>query len=227
MKTLRFVGLLALATLWLASLAFAQAPIITSVGAKDPSCFYKVGVTTKPCSIAPGTTLNINGSNFGPPGGVVALCDCPDATVVHWSSTRITVIVNAVNPGSSLFLETYGGLFSNNIPYTALGPVITSIVVGDCTYVPNQSQKLCLITTGTQFTINGSYFGPATDGGYVVTCSDCGSQATINSWDPNWLTNPSPYNNQIVATANLAYCGSTIGVYVDGAWSSFIPYTAC
>ena len=141
MKTLRFVGLLAFATLWLASLAFAQAPVITGVGVVDPACFYKVGVSTKLCSIAPGTTLNINGSNFGPPGGVVALCDCADATVVHWSSTRITVIVNAVNPGSSLFLETYGGLFSNNIPYTALGPVITSIVVATAPTFPTRARS--------------------------------------------------------------------------------------
>ena len=227
MTTLRSLGLFALITLWLASVAFAQAPTITGVGVKDTGCFYKVGVTTKPCSIGPGMTLNVNGSNFGPPGGTVALCNCPPATVVSWSSTRVTVIVNAVNPGSNLFLETEGGSFSNNIPYTAVGPLITSIVVGNCTYIPNQSQNLCLITPGTQFTINGSYFGPATDGGYVITCNDCGGGATVNSWDPNWLTSPSPYNNQIVATANLAYCGSTIGVYVDSMWSSFIPYTAC
>ena len=227
MKALRSLGLLALVSLWLASFAIAQAPSITEFTVKDTGCMYTVGVSSKQCSVAPGMTLNINGTNFGKLVGGVGLCDCPAATIVKWGPSRVTVIVNAVAPNSSLMLETGGGGLSNNVSYIALGPVITSIVVGNCTFVPNQSSRLCLITAGTQFTINGSYFGPATDGGYVITCTDCGSTATINSWDPNWLTNPSPYNNQIVATANLAVCGSTIGVFVDSIWSNYIPYTAC
>jgi len=229
MKALRSLALLVFGTLLLASFAFAQAPSITVFTVVNPSCVYRVGVSSKQCSIGPGMELIIYGSNFGPPGGVVVLCDCPQATVVQWTSSRVTVIVNAEAPSSNLYLETVGGFFSNNVSYTALAPLITSIVVGDCTYVPNQSNHLCLMTAGTQFTINGSYFGPATDGGYVITCNDCGGAATINSWDPNWLTHPSPYNNQIVATVNpgQAICGSTIGVYVDGMWGNFIPYTAC
>ena len=226
MKALRSLGLLVLVFAWLASFAFAQAPTITQVTVKNTGCIYKVGVSSKQCSIGPGMTLNVVGSNFGKATGGVSLCDCAPTTIVSWSNTRVIVIVNAVTPSASLMLETEGGAWSNGIPYSALGPVITSIVVGNCTYTPNQSQFLCLITEGTQFTINGSYFGPPTSGGYVSTC-DCGAAATINSWDPNWSTSPSPYNNQIVATANRALCGSTVAVFVDMMWSNFVPYTAC
>ena len=63
MKLYRFLTLLTLVTVSLACIAFAQAPTITTIGVKDTGCFYKVG--SKPCSIGPGMTVNINGSNFG------------------------------------------------------------------------------------------------------------------------------------------------------------------
>jgi hypothetical protein len=138
----------------------------------------------------------------------------------------VVVTVNAATPNTSLMLETVGGAFSNGVPYNALAPLITSIVVGTCTYVPNQSPFLCMITPGTQVTINGSYFGPPTGGGSVITC-DCGVPPTTISWNPNWSTSPSPYNNQIVITANQAVCGSTVAILFDTMWSNYVPYTAC
>jgi hypothetical protein len=226
MKSLRSIALLVAFLTWLASFALAQSPTITSIGVKDTGCYYKVGASTKLCNIAPGMTLNVNGTNFGPPGGSIILCGCPTATIVKWSSTRVTAIVNAAVPASTISLETLGGAFSNSLPYNALAPVITSIAVGNCTYIPNQSPTLCQITPGTQFTINGSYFGPETIYSQVRTCDSCGV-ATINSWNPDWLTKPSPYNNQIVATANVAFCGSTVVILVNSMLSSYIPYTAC
>jgi len=225
MRSLRLLALLAMIPVWLASQAFAQGPTITAVNVKDTGCYYKVGVTTNPCNIAPGMTLIIVGSNFGKTPGGVGLCDCPAMTILKWSPTRVSGIVNSATPNSSLVLETVGGGFSNLIPYAALAPVITSIVVGNCTYVPNESAALCLITPGTQVTINGSYFGPGTNGGSVSLC-DCAAP-TIDSWDPDWLASPSPFNNQIVITANVAVCGSTIHVFVDMMTSNFVPYTAC
>jgi hypothetical protein len=226
MKLFRLLALLATVVALLASHAFAQSPTITNISVKDTSCFYKVGVSTHPCSVAPGMTVTIAGKNFGKSGGGVILCDCSSATVVTWANTRVVVTINAANPNASLLLETVGGAFSNSVPYAAIAPVITSIVVGNCTYVPNQSQFLCMITPGTQVTINGSYFGPSTGGGSVITC-DCGVPPTINSWNPNWLTSPSPYNNQIVIIANQAVCGSTVAILFDSMWSNFVPYTAC
>lgn len=226
MKSLRLFCLVALVPLWLASTALAQSPTITSVTVKDTGCTYTVGVSTRLCSIAPGMTLIVKGSNFGPPAGSISLCDCLTATNVKWTSTRVTATVNNVTPNASLALETVGGAWSNALPYTALGPVITSIVVGNCTYIPSQTPTLCLITPGTQITINGSYFGPQSIYSIVRTCNSCAG-ATINSWNPNWLTSPSPYNNQIVATVQQAVCGSTVAVLADLLWSNYVPYTAC
>ncbi|MGD1216217.1 MAG: hypothetical protein ABR861_14655 [Terriglobales bacterium] len=172
MKSLRLFCLVALAPLWFASTTLAQSPAITSVTVKDTACTYKVGISTSQCSIAPGMTLIVRGSNFGSADGGITLCDCPSTTIVRWASTRVIVIVNSVTPNASLALETMGGGFSNAIPYTPLGPVITSIVVGNCTYIPNQTPTLCLITPGTQVTINGSYFGPMSPYSEVTTC-DC------------------------------------------------------
>jgi len=227
MKPLRLLCLLALVQLWLASAMFAQSPTITSVKVKETACAYTVGVSTRQCAIGPGMTLTVKGTNFGTVGGGITLCNCPPATIVQWTSTRVVAIVNSVDPNASVALETIGGAWSNAVAYAPLGPVITSIVVGNCTYIPNQSPMLCMITPGTQVTINGSYFGPSTTPtNYVVTCSSCGA-ATINSWNPNWLTSPSPYNNQIVVTATQAFCGSTVAVHAGDLWSNFVPYTAC
>lgn len=227
MKSLRLLCLAALALFLLPSTLLAQSPTITGITVKDTGCIYTVGTSTKLCSVAPGMTLIVRGTNFGPPSGSIILCDCLTATTVTWTSTRVTATVNNVTTNAAISLSTEGGTMSTDaVPYTALGPVITSIVVGDCTYTPNQSATLCLITPGTQFTINGSYFGPlSSDYSHVRTCSGC--LATINSWNPNWSTSPSPYNNQIVAVANQAVCGSTVGVFADEIWSNYIPYTAC
>jgi hypothetical protein len=225
MKSLCLFCLVALTSLWLASTTLAQSPTITSVTVKDTACTYKVGSSTRQCSIGPGMTLIVKGINFGPPGGVIRTCNCPTATTLTWTSTRVTAIVNNVTPNASVFLETGGGQFSTTVPYIFLAPLITSIVVGNCTYIPNQTPNLCLITSGTQVTINGSYFGPMSPNNQARTC-DCAA-ATINSWDPNWLTSPSPYNNQIVITATQAVCGSTVAVLPGVVWSNYIPYTTC
>jgi hypothetical protein len=226
-KSLRLLSLVALAPFWLASTTLAQSPTITSVTVKDTGCVYTVGHSTKQCSIGPGMTLIVKGTNFGPPGGVIITCDCLGATTLTWTSTRITATVNNVTVNANISMQTLGGVHStDSVPYTFLAPVITSIVVGTCTYVPDQSSTLCLITPGTQVTINGSYFGPfSSNYSHVLTCDGC--LATINSWNPNWNTSPSPYNNQVVAVADRASCGSTLAVFASNIWSNYVPYTAC
>jgi hypothetical protein len=181
MKSLRLLFLAAIAPFWLASTTLAQSPTITSVTAKDTRCVYNVGISTKQCSIAPGMTLIVKGTNFGPPGGVIISCDCLTATTVTWTSTRVTATVNNVTVNASISMQTVGGQQStDSVPYTFLAPVITSVVVGNCTYIPDQSSTLCLITPGTQVTINGSYFGPFSSSySHVRTCDGC--LATINS----------------------------------------------
>lgn len=225
MKALRAFPLLIFAVSCLASLAFAQAPAITLIRVKDTGCIYNVASSKNQCSIGAGMTLVVVGNNFGKTPGGVTLCDCPAAIVLKWTPTQATVLVQSVNSNSSVALENVGGGWSNSVLYTALGPLITSIVVGNCTYVPNQSSSLCLISPGTQFTINGSYFGPQSPYSTVSTCPGC-AVATIDSWNPTWATNPSPYNNQIIATASQTTCGYTVAVIGDMS-SNYIPYTAC
>src|ERR1700733_14591760 len=130
--------------------------------------------------------LIVRGTNFGPHSGAIILCDCRTATTVTWTSTRVTATVNNVSSSSNISLATEGGAISRDAaPYTALGPVITSIVAGNCTHVPDQSSSLCLITPGTQLTINGSDFEPlSSDDRLVRTCNGC--TPTINSGNPNW-----------------------------------------
>jgi hypothetical protein len=153
----------------------ARSPTITGTIVKDTGCICTVGSSTKMGSVAPGMSLIVRGTNFGPHSGAIILCDCRTATTVTWTSTRVTVTVNNVSSSSNISLATEGGAISRDAaPYTALGPVITSIVAGNCTYVPDQSSSLCLITPGTQFTINGSYFGPlSSDDRLVRTCNRC------------------------------------------------------
>jgi hypothetical protein len=228
MKSLRLLCLAALAPFLLASTLLAQSPTITGITVKDTGCIYTVGTSTKLCTVAPGMTLIVRGTNFGSSHGSILSCDCLSATTITWTSTRVTGTVNNVTPSSSISIETAAGATSTNaVAYTALGPVITSIVVGDCTYTPDQSATLCLITPGTQFTINGSYFGPLSSNySHVQTCGGC-DFATITSWNANWSTSPSPYNNQIVAVASQAVCGSTVAIFADQIWSNHVPYTAC
>ncbi len=223
MKLARLLCLLASMPLWLASTARCQLPTITSIMVGDTGCSYTVSTSTTPCEIGPGMIVTVIGSNFGDAAGGVDLCDCPFFTTIRWTSTKVTGTVGQIAPASSLFIETAGGEYSNAVPYTALGPVIESIKVGNCTYVPNKSVKQCVVTPGTHVTINGKYFGGGP--GEVATC-DC-ANATIDSWDPDWATDPSPNHDTIVVTPVDTESGSTISVLVDGMWSNAIPYTTC
>ena len=225
MKLVPLSCLVGLIPLCLASAALSQSPTITSIEIKQSGCIYTVGTSTTPCEIGPGMTLTVKGRNFGAAGGGVGLCDCPDFTNLKWTSTRVSGTVDWVAPNSTIMLETAGGSYSNVLPYTALAPVIEHIQVGTCTYVPGYSFKQCVVTPGTDVTLYGSYFGPGP--GEVATC-DC-TAATIDSWDQDWATNPSPTHNKIVVTTVDAVCGSTIEVRTGsgGIWSNAVPYTTC
>ncbi len=235
MRLLRLFGPVLLAALWFGSAASAQTPTISSIVVEG--CTYTVGVSTTPCPMGPGDTLVVNGTNFGSTGGGVNTCDCNAITVPsgNWTATKITGTVNWVytNPSSGskgIQVETSGGVWSAAVPYTALGAVITSIQVGTCTYTPGVSSTQCVITAGTEFTINGNHFGPGpVVSGPQVTMCDC-SDPTINSWDPNWTTSPSPTGNVIKATAVTAQCGNSIAVWSNGLnflGSNPVPYTTC
>jgi hypothetical protein len=218
MKSLATIVLLFLGSIGTAS---AQMASITSILVQTTGCV--MAPTLKPCDVGPGMTLEISGDNFGADAGNVSLCDCPNTQITYWTPTRIDVTVDEVTPKSIIIVETKGGDYSNGLAYTALPPVIQQIDVGTCSYVPNWSRKQCAITAGTRVTIRGSYFGRYA--GEVGTC-DC-ANAIVESWDPNWLTDPSTSDNTIVITAVDAVCGSSITVEVGGMTSNPVPYTTC
>ena len=225
MKVLRVFVPLTLFALWLCSTASGQTPTITSYSVSG--CTYNPGGT--PCAIGPGTFLTVNGQNFGS-SGLVFTCDCGYFLPKSASETKITVYVYSVAANSSIQVETSGGAYSNTVPYTPIAAQITKLVVGSCTYIPNQSSQQCVITPGTQFTIYGNYFGvgPVTSGPQVSMC-DC-NNPTINSWDSGWTSNPTTTGNSIVATAQTAECGNSIVVWAEGyntLGSNPVPYTTC
>jgi hypothetical protein len=234
MKLLRLL-LLVLFALWLCCAAYASTPTIYSYSVG--SCTYNVGQQGQtPCSIGPGSLITVTGTGFGSTPGVVNTCDCNTVIVTSWASngTQVTGYVYSVaaNFSAGIQVETSGGSLSASgaAPYTALAAQITKVVVGSCTYIPNQSPQQCVITAGTQFTIYGNYFGagPLSSGPQVGLCN-C-TNPTINSWDPNWATSPSATGNVITATAVDAECGNSIVVYAEDASSlpsNPVPYTTC
>jgi uncharacterized protein YaiE (UPF0345 family) len=221
----------------------APAPVQPRAGMPAPQKFSdsttnrycSIWVSQTPCSMGPGSLITVNGSGLTS-AGIVATCDCTQIIVPSgdWTNTRITGYVYSVaaNFSAGIQVETSGGTWSASgvAPYTALAAQITKVVVGSCTYIPDQSPQQCLITAGTQFTIYGNYFGagPLSSGPQVTLC-DC-SSATINSWDPGWTSNPSATGNVITATAVDAECGNSIVVYAEAAAtlpSNPVPYTTC
>jgi hypothetical protein len=222
-----------MAALGFVSTASAQTPRISSILVNG--CTYTVGVSPTPCSMGPGDTLVVNGTGFGGTAGIVNTCDCNEITVpsADWTPTRVTGTVNWVSSSGGIQLETNGGQLSTPaVPYAALSAVITSISTATCTYTPGVSATQCVIAAGTPFTINGSHFGPGpltgVSGPQVAIC-DC-TNPTINSWDNNWLTSPSPTGNIITATAVEAACGNSIVVFSNGnqvPGSDPVPYTTC
>jgi hypothetical protein len=228
MKVLRVFVPLTLFVLWLCSTASAQTPNIS--GYSVSGCTYTSG---NPCAIGPGTVLTVTGSNFGS-SPLVFTCDCGYFIPSSRSGSSITVVVYSVTANSSIQVETEGGAYSNTVPYTAIPAQITKLVVGSCTYIPNQSSQQCVITAGTQFTLYGNYFGPGplTSGPQISMC-DCNGP-TINSWDTGWTDSSTgadaTISGTITATAQVAECGNSIVVWAEDfntLGSNPVPYTTC
>jgi hypothetical protein len=221
MKLIRFV----VATLCLAgAVAVGQTPTITSIQVQNTGCTFTAGSTSQPCFVGPGMVLVLTGQNFGQAAGGVSLCDCPFATIIRWTPTRISATLDEVVLQGNIMIEAASGASSNSIPYAGLAPVIGRIEVNGCSFVPNVSTKQCVITPGAQVTVYGSYFGRYA--GQVSLC-DCESNATIDSWNPNWVTDPQLHGNTIVVTAVDAVCGASLMVQAGGMWSNPVPYTTC
>ncbi len=231
MAALRLSSLALLLFLTCSFVAVAQ-PTITKYTTSDFSrtCTFTVGKSTKPCPMGPGTKLIIEGSGFWTGSiGVVTTCDCPIliASARDFTNTKITGYVNSVGiqPTNSMGItvETSVGEWSNAVPYTPLAAQITKLVVGDCTYIPNQSPQQCFIAPGMQFTVYGNYFGGGGETPELAMC-DC-IQPSVIGMTPDWYGKPSANNNSITATANDVVCGSTIIWFAEGV-NSGLPSNA-
>jgi hypothetical protein len=158
------------------------APVITSIS---------------PTQVAPGTHVTITGTGFGATqNGFVATANT-NADVISWSDTQIVVSIVQGTSQGSLYVQE-GGVISNQVPYTLIAPVITSIS-------PTQ------VLPGTQVTITGTGFG-AVQNGFVATAN---TNADIVSWS----------DTQIVVTITPGTSQGNLYVQVGGVISNQVPYT--
>jgi Glucodextranase, domain B/IPT/TIG domain/Bacterial Ig-like domain (group 2)/Galactose oxidase, central domain len=164
-------------------------------------------VTTAPtiASISPGTggvgtSVAINGSNFGATqGSSTATFNGTAGTIVRWGNNQLVANVPSGATTGNIVV-TVGGVASNGSAFTVTGtPTIASITPGTG-------------VVGTPVTINGSNFG-ATQGSSVVTFN--GAAGTIVRWG----------NNQLVANVPSGATTGNIVVTISGVASNGLNFT--
>jgi uncharacterized protein (DUF779 family) len=146
--------------------------------------------------VVPGTQMTITGTSFGSVPGLVETANT-NGTIDTWSDTQIVITV-AQGTGSGMVSVDKGGVWSNNVPYTIVTPVITSI---------SPSSNL---TAGSQVTITGTGFGSGQ--GLVPTANTNG---IIDSWS----------NTQIVITIAPGTGNGSVYVLSGGGYSNGVPFT--
>jgi IPT/TIG domain len=146
-----------------------------------------------PTSGAVGTSVTINGNNFGNPQGTssVTFNGVSAGTASAWSNTAITVTVPA-NATSGNVVVTVNGQTSNTVNFTVTPPVptITSII-------PTSGP------VGTPVTINGNNFG-SPQGTSSATFNGV-SAGTASAWSNAGITVTVPANatsGNVVVTVN-------------------------
>src|SRR5262249_38353891 len=124
-----------------------------------------------------GSSLTINGTNFGSPqGGSTVTVGGVTSTPSSWSTTRIVAPVpTSLAAGSADVMVTVNGLASNTRSFLVI-PVLTNVSPGTA-------------AVGASVTINGAGFG-TTQGGSTVTFN--GTTATPTSWGPSSIVVPVP-----------------------------------
>jgi hypothetical protein len=145
--------------------------------------------------VVPGTQMTITGTSFGSVPGLVETANT-NGTIDTWSDTQIVITV-AQGTGSGMVSVDKGGVWSNNVPYTIVTPVITSI---------SPSSNL---TAGSQVTITGTGFGSGQ--GLVPTANTNG---IIDSWS----------NTQIVITIAQGTGSGNVYVVAAGGTSNGVAF---
>ena len=145
--------------------------------------------------VVPGTQMTLTGTSFGTVPGLVTTANT-NGIINSWSDTQIVITV-AQGTASGIVSVDKGGVWSNNIPYTIISPVITSIS-------PTQ------VAPGMQMTITGTGFGSGQ--GLVPTANTNG---IINSWS----------DTQIVITVAQGTTQGSVYVVSGGGSSNGVPFT--
>jgi hypothetical protein len=158
-----------------------------------------------PTSGVVGTSVTINGTNFGATQGTSSVTfNGATAMPTRWSATSIVVPVpTGVTTGS--VVVTVGGVASNGASFTVTipAPSITSL---------NPTSGV----VGTSVTITGTNFG-ATQGASTVTFN--GMSATPTSWSATSIVAPAPAGattgNVVVTVGGVASNGVGFTVVAD------------
>ncbi|MFH1453042.1 MAG: IPT/TIG domain-containing protein [Armatimonadota bacterium] len=172
----------------------------------DPSIRGNVIVKASPYidSISPssgtiGTSVTINGGNFGSSQGTstVTFNGVTATSISSWGNTQITCTVPTYSTTGTVIV-TVAGQASNAQSFTMSIPSISGLSVDNG-------------AIGTSVTINGNYFG-STQGTSKVTFN--GITASITSWG----------NTQIICTVPDATTGNVV-VTVSGNASNGVAFT--
>ena len=154
-----------------------------------------------PSSGVPGTTVTINGTNFGSTqgSGQVWLGSTYAGSIVSWSATQIvaTVAANSISGNAQV---QQSGVWGNQVAFTVTSPSITSIS-------PTTARA------GDSITITGTNFGSTQGSGQVWLGSKLAGSYV--SWS----------NTQIVATVASGATSGTAQVKQSGVWGNSVSLT--
>ncbi len=214
-STVAFNGTHATPTSWSANSIVVPVPtgatsgnvVVTVGGVASNGAAFTVTTTTatisslSPSSGAVGTSVTINGANFGASqGSSTVTFNGTKATPASWSGSSIVVPV-PTGATSGNVVVTVGGAASNGAPFTVTTttPTISSLS-------PSSG------SVGTSVTISGANFG-ASQGSSTVAFN--GTNATPTSWSASSIVVPVPKG---------ATSGNVV-VTVGGVASNGVPFT--
>ena len=184
--------------------ATRSGPVVVTVAGANSNSNFSFSIptphidTVSPPTGPSGTTVTLNGSNFGPstqPGRFIWYGPgyAYSAYIMSWTDTQISFQINGVTGTVPIYLQI-GAQSSNSVNFTATQPPAITGISPTTGYI------------GTAVTITGSNFG-ATQGSSLVTFN--GGYPSVSSWS----------DTQIVATVPAVTTGSVV-VTVAGASSN-------
>lgn len=133
---------------------YKVAPTVISV-----SGCTNVGNATTECGTAGGTTIVINGENFGQDGLSVRVGAATCTSVVFFSPQRVSCVLPAGAGKLQGVTVIVGSLFSRAQPFVSYASAVVASVSG-CSDVGSDTVS-CARGGGTTLTVRGSNFGPS------------------------------------------------------------------